>query len=183
MLVTVSEMWLIFTLLQTMCGKKFSSLTPEFFGKIECSFWTLKGKKRCSWSALYLTHKSQIFNRFLRFIPTQDTEALWKTFHQRSSTTQPCQSPTTHPGSRPSVMTRPWPTLSSLACPKQSPNQIYQVTKVSTGNNHTDGPQVTDKLIWNELIQNGKFIEKDTWLCYKYLLFKGSLENLKKTTQ
>ena len=75
-----------------------------------------------------------IFNHCLFCKLTQVTGVLWKTSLQRSSTVQLCQSPTTHPGSRPSLMTRPWLTLSSQACLNLRLDQTYQGTRVLTGN-------------------------------------------------
>lgn len=113
--------------------------------------------------ALYFTYKDPIFNHHLCCKPTQDTEVLWKTSLQRSSTVHLCQSPTTHPGSRPSSATRPWLTLSSPACPSRSPDQTYQGTKVSTGtcNNLTGGQQVNYRL----KMPSFKRLSVNSWHC------------------
>lgn len=73
------------------------------------------------------------------FVTHQDTGSLWETSLQRSSTEQPCRSPTNRPGSRPSSRTRRWLALSSPACMDRSHRQAYRGTKASTGNSLKGG--------------------------------------------
>ena len=110
---------------------------------------------------------------------TQVTGVLWKTSLQRSSTVQLCQSPTTHPGSRPSLMTRPWLTLSSQACLNLRLDQTYQGTRVLTGNKVESKSLIQYRWLRNEPVNICYFkwalnvffiiIHSHLWWCIYYL--------------